>query len=210
MDAEFWRGKWRDGQLGWHQPAAHPMLVRHLPSFGLERGARVFVPLCGKTLDIGWLLASGYAVAGAELVEEAIVQLFAELRVAPEIHQLAALKRYRAQGIDIFVGDIFALDRETLGPVDAVYDRAALVALPAETRVAYAGHLVAITQRAPQLIVSFDYDQSLLQGPPFSVLEREIRELYQETYDVALLERAALSAGLKGRHPADELALRLY
>lgn len=209
MDAEFWRAKWRDGQLGWHQPEAHPMLVRHLSALGLQEGARVFVPLCGKTLDIHWLLAAGLRVAGAELVEAAVEQLFAELGATPDVAAAGHLKRYSVEGLDVFVGDLFALDAATLGPVDAVYDRAALVALPPETRPRYAAHVAAITDAAPQLAVTFEYDQSRMDGPPFAVPEEEVRALYDAAYDVARLEAAELDGGLKGLSPASETAWRL-
>lgn len=209
MEAEFWRRKWRDRELGWHQSKAHPMLVRHLAGLGLAPGARIFVPLCGKTLDIGWLLEAGFRVAGAELVETAVEELFSELGATPRVSGAGRLKRHAADGLDVFAGDLFDLDVATLGPVDAVYDRAALVALPADTRKAYAAHLPKLTGVAPQLAVTFDYDQSVMAGPPFSVTEAEVRILYGGRYDVELLESAELPGGLKGVCPSLELALRL-
>ncbi|WP_309390770.1 thiopurine S-methyltransferase [Chelatococcus sambhunathii] len=209
MDETFWRDRWRENRLGWHQPQSHPMLVRRLAALGLEAGSRVFLPLCGKTLDVGWLLGQGFRVAGAELVETAIEQLFAELGVEPEIAQAGASLRYGADGIDIFVGDLFDLTAETLGPVDAVYDRAALVALPAETRRAYAVHLAEITNRAPQLLITFDYDQDRMEGPPFSVTEEEVRALYAGDFEIDLLESAEVEGGLKGLCPATEQAWAL-
>ena len=209
MDAEFWRQKWRDGQLGWHQSKPHPMLVRHLTALGVAPGARVFVPLCGKSLDLGWLLGAGYRVAGVELVEGAVRQLFEGLGVKPEVAQAGRLKRYSADGIDVFVGDLFDLDAKALGPVDAVFDRAALVALPAETRRRYAAHLAEITSRAPQLLITFDYDQSVMDGPPFSVSEEEVRALYGSAFSVEPLESAEVPGGLKGFCPAMEHGWRL-
>lgn len=209
MEADFWRRKWRDNELGWHRSSANPMLVRHFPALGLKPGARVFVPLCGKTLDIHWLLAKGFRVAGAELVESAVEQLFSELGVAPAIDEVGALRRYGGEGVEVFVGDLFGLAPETLGTVDAVYDRAALVALPAEVRPGYVAHVAAITARAPQLLLTFDYDQSLMDGPPFSVTDEEVRGLYAGAYDAAPLESAEVEGGLKGFCPAMERAWRL-
>ncbi|MET0313797.1 MAG: thiopurine S-methyltransferase [Hansschlegelia sp.] len=209
MDAEFWRERWREGRLGWHHPAAHPMLVRRLPEFGLAEGARVFLPLCGKTLDVGWLLSTGFRVAGAELVETAVEQLFAGLGVEPRIEPAGPLSRYSAPGVDIFVGDIFDLNPATLGPVDLVYDRAALVALPEPIRRRYAAHVTALAAGAPQLLVTFDYDQSRMDGPPFSVTEAEVRALYGSAYDVAPVDSAEVEGGLKGFCPAMERAWAL-
>jgi thiopurine S-methyltransferase len=170
----------------------------------LPKGGRVFLPLCGKTLDIHWLLSKGHRVCGAELSPLAIEQLFVELGVTPEIVEIGPLSRYSAPGIDIFVGDIFKLARDTLGPIDAVYDRAALVALPETMRGRYAAHVVEITGRAPQLLISFDYDQSLIDGPPFSVDRTDVERLYAERYELTLLGSPDVEGGLKGKVAARE------
>ncbi len=204
MDASFWQEKWQRNEIGFHEPQANPLLVNHFDSLALPRGSRLFVPLCGKTLDIHWLLSRGHRVAGAELSEIAVRQLFEELGVTPAITVVGALSRYGAPGIDIFHGDIFELSRADLGPVDAVYDRAALVALPQPLRSAYARHLQEITGRAPQLVISFDYDQRVLPGPPFSVDAAEIARLYQDGYALRLLGSAEVAGGLKGKCPASE------
>ena len=204
MDAEFWHDKWEKLEIAFHQDAAHDMLAAHFDKLGLAKGSRVFVPLCGKTLDIAWLLSQGYRVAGAELSEIAISQLFEEMDVTPTISDAGALKRYSADGVDIFVGDIFKLTAELLGTVDAIYDRAALVALPEEMRVKYAAHLRDITGTAPQLMISFDYDQSVMDGPPFSVPEAEIRRHYDQAYKIELVESTDVPGGLKGQAEAIE------
>jgi thiopurine S-methyltransferase len=204
LDAEFWHGKWARNEIGFHNSEAHPLLVAHFDALSLPKGSRVFLPLCGKTRDIHWLLANGYRVAGAELSAIAVEQLFAELGVTPEVAEIGEMRRYSAGGIDIFAGDIFALSGDMLGLIDAVYDRAALVALPADMRSGYAAHLVEITGRAPQLLISFDYDQSLLDGPPFSVPGDAISRLYRGAYDPVRLGSAEVEGGLKGKCPADE------
>lgn len=135
MDADFWHDKWDNNQIGFHQADGNPLLVKHFPALALQTGARVFVPLCGKTRDIAWLLAQGCRVVGAELSERAVQQLFAEMDVVPDVTEVGRLTRYTAEGIDVFVGDIFDLDKAVLGPIDAVFDRAALVALPQDMRV---------------------------------------------------------------------------
>lgn len=208
MDADFWRLRWRDGQTGWRQAAAHPMLTRHIPAI-VEPYARVFVPFCGDSVDVGWLRAAGYRVAGVELVESAVERLFENLGLEPEVETAGALKRYAGEGIDVFVGDLFDLTAGDLGTVDAVYDRAALVALPPETRPAYAAHVSALAGRAPQLLISFDYDQSRMAGPPFSVPGEEVSALYESAYDLELLESAEVEGGLKGLSPATEIAWSL-
>jgi len=199
MEAEFWHKKWQNNVLGFHLSEANPLLVNNVSALSLNHGDRVFLPLCGKTLDIGWLLSQGYRVAGAELSDIAVSQLFEQLNVVPEIKQLGDLVHYSAKGIDIFVGDIFHLSEKDLGPVDAVYDRGAFVALPKAMRDRYAAHLIQLTQNAPQLLVSFEYDQNLLKGPPFAISNLEINQQYRNVYDVVLLASEAVAGGLKGK-----------
>lgn len=204
MDPSFWHQRWAKNEIGFHEPKANPLLVTHFKELSLPKGSRVFVPLCGKTLDIAWLLSQGYRVAGAELSEVAITQLFADLGVEPQISTIGALKRYRAPDLDILVGNIFDLSGSVLGAVDAVYDRAALVALPEPMRARYTAHLTAITNRAPQLLISYVYDQRVMDGPPFSVPNEEVTRHYGRRYDVRLIASTDVPGGLKGKCAAKE------
>lgn len=204
MEAKFWHDRWASNEIGFHKSEANPLLVQYFGELSLTKGSRVFLPLCGKTLDIGWLLAHGYRVAGAELSVVAIEQLFADLNVTPTITKVGTLDHYRAPQLDIFVGDIFNVTPELLGPVDAVYDRAALVALPQNMRARYAAHLTALAAHAPQLLISFEYDQQVMEGPPFSVGGEEILQHYGRRYDVTVLTSLDVPGGLKGRCPATE------
>jgi len=209
MDASFWHNRWQTNQTGWHERDVNPLLIAHFPSLNVPPGARVFVPLCGKSLDLGWLLSRGYAVAGAELSELAVTQLFAELRMEVHISEVGKFRLFRGEKIDIFVGDIFDLSREILGAVEAVYDRAALVALPEAMRVRYAAHLKAITGMAPQLVIGYEYDQTVLAGPPFSVTPDELHRHYDDIYTLTPLARVDVPGGLKSKCPATEHIWRL-
>lgn len=204
MQHEFWHNRWQKNEIGFHLPEANPLLVKHFSTLHLKQGSRVFLPLCGKTLDIAWLLAQGYQVAGAELSALAIDDLFNSLNLTPTIIQSDNLTHYSAANIDVFVGDIFNITAPILGHVDAVYDRAALVALPPSMRKMYSSHMMTITQCAPQLLVCFEYDQTQMDGPPFCVNADEVRMHYQQQYAITLLESAALVGGLKGKFDALE------
>lgn len=206
MEASFWHDRWANNELGWHEQDFHPQLVAHFHCLGLPAHARVLVPLCGKTRDIAWLLQQGYRVAGVELSELAVQQLFTELGTSPVIESLGALQRYSATGLDVFVGDIFALTAEQLGSVDAIYDRAALVALPPDMRVRYAQQLMAVSGSAPQLVICFEYDQNAMPGPPHSVSGAELWRHYGAAYRLELVEARPVAGGLKGITPAEELA----
>lgn len=204
MDPSFWLQKWKRNDIAFHQHEANPLLVSYFKELALEKGSRVFLPLCGKTLDIAWLLSNGYRVAGAELSETAIEQLFVELGMTPEISEAGKLRCYGGVDIDMFVGDIFDLTARILGPVDAIYDRAALVALPNAMRSRYAEHLTQITSNAPQLLICFEYDQALMDGPPFSVNGEEVRRHYLRSYDLRLVANTDVPGGLKGKCAASE------
>ena len=205
MQADFWHERWNENRIGFHQEKPNRLLVAHLADLNLSPGARVFVPLCGKTLDIPWLLAQGHRVVGAELSELAVQQLFEEMQVLPSVTQLDVLRRYSAEGIDIFAGDIFDLDAELLGEVDAVFDRAALVALPDAMRERYSAHLAIMTAHAPQLLITFDYDQSEMAGPPFSVSTDMVGQYYAEVFSIHQLAAVEVAGGLKGMCPATEV-----
>ncbi|MCY0094995.1 thiopurine S-methyltransferase [Hoeflea ulvae] len=198
MEHDFWHDRWNSNRIGFHESEPNPLLVTHFPALCVPDNGRVFVPLCGKTLDIGWLLSLGHQVAGAELSELAIRQLFEELGVEPTITDLGELKRYSADGIDIFVGDIFKLNADLLGAVDAVFDRAAFVALPEDMRTSYAPHVTDISGNAPQLLVTFEYDPTLIDGPPFSIPADEVSRHFAERYTVSTLSIGDVSGGFKG------------
>lgn len=199
MDPDFWHQKWQSGQIGFHKTSVNRLLVQFFPELGLEPGQRVFIPLCGKTVDIGWLLERGYQVAGAELNETAISELFAGLGLTPEITEDGPVKRYQADNIELFAGDIFDLTADRLGAVDAVYDRAALVALPQAMRRRYTAHLAELTDYAPQLLLCFEYDQSQMDGPPFSIIPAEVERHYGHCYTPQLLSSTAMNGKLKGQ-----------
>lgn len=189
MDHDFWHSLWERNWIPFHGAVANPILVAHFGALSLAAQARVFVPLCGKTRDIPWLLAQGHRVVASELSPLAVSQLFDEMGITPEIVPGPRLTRYSAPGLDIDVGDIFDLDAQILGPVDAVYDRAALIALPPDLRARYAAHLAEITATAPQLLISLEYGDDPDDGPPFSVDGAEIARIYGPAYRVAELAR---------------------
>lgn len=204
MDKSFWHQKWERNEIAFHESEANPLLVKYFDRLSLAPGSRVFLPLCGKTLDIPWLLSRGYRVAGAELSPIAIEQLLITLGVEPTLSKVGAVTCYRAKNIDLFVGDIFDVSHAMLGPVDAVYDRAALVALPAPMRARYATHLKEITGHAPQLLICYVYDQNLMAGPPFSISDAEVRQHYGACYGLTCITSAPVPGGLKGQCGATE------
>ncbi len=177
MDS-FWFDRWRDGQIGFHEGKPNSHLSHYAGELGTE--TRVLVPLCGKAEDLMFLAAAGHTVIGCELVEDAVKAFFAEHQLTPAVTSHAHHVQYTAGAITIFAGDYFELTPGLIGgPCDALYDRAALVALPPELRSRYAQRTrTLLVEHAPMVLVTFEYDQSLMKGPPFSVREAEVREIY--------------------------------
>ena len=210
MEASFWHQKWERGETGFHENEINPFLIKHFEALNPPKGGRIFLPLCGKTRDIGWFLANGYQIIGAELSERAIHELFTELGITPEISKDEKLTRYRAENLDILAGDFFDVSAESLGPISAIYDRAALVALPAPMRKQYSSHLMHLTDAAPQLLITYEYNQLMMDGPPFSVSEDEVKQLYSAAYRLESAESKIIAGGLKGKAASTETAWVLH
>lgn len=178
MKPEFWRKQWNEGKIGFHEAAPNPFLVEHAARLGPK--ARVLVPLCGKSNDLAYLASLGHEVIGIELVEAAAVAFFAEHGATPERREIDAGLSYSANDVTILVADYFAITASHVGAVTAFYDRAALIALPGDLRARYVPHLRAFfAGRATGLLVTFEYPEGAMDGPPFSVREPEVRSLFQ-------------------------------
>lgn len=198
MEKDFWHERWRSNKIAFHESETNQHLIRYFDQLALMTNSRVMIPLCGKSLDLHWILSKGYQVVGIELVEQAVDDFFTTMKVAPKVQKVGAFKHYSFDKLEIFQGDIFDMTTQILGKVDAIYDRAALVALPLEIRRRYSQCLVQLSQKAPQLLITFEYDQSLMDGPPFSIPDPEVFEHYSNLYQVKLLEELQLKEGLKG------------
>jgi thiopurine S-methyltransferase len=190
VERDFWLERWQQGQIGFHQDRPTPLMLKHWPSLSLDAGAKVFVPLCGKSLDMAWFASQGLRVFGVELAEDAIRAFFAEHGLEPAIEETLYGRRYSAGSIEILCGDAFALDAEALRDCDAVFDRAAIIALPPAMRERYVRELYArLPTGCRGLLITLEYPQDEKNGPPFSVEEAEVRALYARDWDVRTLER---------------------
>lgn len=203
MDPDFWHRRWEKNEIGFHEGRANAMLEKHWPSLAMERGAVVFVPLCGKAVDMARLAADGHRVRGVELSAIAARDFFREHGLAPATTRRGEYEVYSAGGIEIWVGDAFALTPGDLGDVAAVYDRAALVALPAALQQRYVEMMVScVPSAAPILLVTFDYDQSEAAGPPFATPRARVNELYAGSHTITELDSRPvleLNPNLKAR-----------
>ena len=201
MEAGFWHERWENQEIGFHRPEAHEMLRRHVKKVA-QRGARVFVPLCGKSKDMLWLLNNGYQVFGVELSEVAVTQFFEENGLRPAIVEEGAFKRFSVEGLAIWVGDFFDLTAEQLASVDAWYDRAAMIALPPEMRTRYVKQLSGkLPEHAQGLLVTIEYPVGYRKGPPFSVSEGEVESGFGQRFSIEQIE--ADEGVVNGEQPDD-------
>jgi thiopurine S-methyltransferase len=190
MEPDFWLERWREARTGFHQDAPTPLLLKHWPAVGAAPGSRVFVPLAGKSLDMAWFASQGYRVLGAELSPLAVAQFFESQGVEPAIETAADGVHHIAGPIELVQGDVFALDADLIAGCAAVFDRAAIIALPPEMRERY---IREVYGRLPSgcrgLLITLEYPQQEKAGPPFSVAEDEVRALFEGEWRVTLLER---------------------
>jgi thiopurine S-methyltransferase len=208
MQAEFWLQRWREGRIGFHQERPMPLLLEHWPTLALPQDSRVLVPLCGKTLDMPWLAAQGYRVLGVELSPLAVAQFFAGHGLEPVRHESAMGVHHVAGNIEIIQGDVFALDDATLAGCAAVYDRAAVIALPPAMRERYASGLYArLRVGCRGLMITLEYPPAEMEGPPFPVDADNVAALFGSRWAIDLLERRDILASQPGFREAGVSAL---
>ena len=190
MQAEFWLDRWRNAQIGFHQAAVDRHLKTYWPTLDLAANSRVFVPLCGKSLDLLWLRERGHSVVGVELSPIAVEALFMEHGIPARRRRLADFDVYEADGLKVFCGDFFKLTPALLGGVAAVFDRAALISWAPALRTSYVQHLVSLTKAGSQtLLIAVEYPEDQMSGPPFPLTRDTIDQLYSEGYSIEELGR---------------------
>ena len=189
MKRDFWLERWQRQEIGFHQDEVNSHLIRYWNALNPEPGGEVFVPLCGKSRDMLWLHQQGHPVLGVELSPVAVEAFFAENGYTPDMSSSGNFDRCEADGIRILCGDFFDLSAADLAGVDTVYDRASLVALPPEMRAQYANHLLDILPAGTRiLLITFEYDQTAMAGPPFAVTPEEVHALFGQRAQVEKLE----------------------
>ena len=198
MEPDYWIEGWQVGRTGFDQSEPHRWLPEHWPSAELAADATVLVPLCGKTVDMVWLAEQGHRIIGVEVSEIAVEGFFDMVELTPEVEVIGPLSVYRAGPYELWRGDLFEVPATVFDRVDVVYDRASIVALPPPIRQRYTQTLsTQLRGDAPWYLVSFTYDQSEMEGPPFSVTLEEIDALLADEFtietvlDESVIEQAA-------------------
>ncbi len=193
MEQADWTSRWSEGRIGFHQSSPSGFLERFADrAWGAAGPARALVPLSGKSLDMVFLAERGAEVVGVEYVEQAVHEFFAERGLEPDVAAGPPM-RFAAAPYELLVADFFAVGVDDVGPVDAVFDRAALVALDRPTRARYAAHLRALMPVGSRgLLITFDYEQSQMEGPPFAVAPEEVEELFADGFEIEQLEEREL------------------
>ena len=185
MDRQYWHQRWQSNEIGFNQSQPNILMQRYFPKLDLKTGDRIFVPLCGKSIDMIWLARQGYKVIGVEIDEHACKAFFEENKIRFKLTAIDDFKVYQSDEITLFSGDFFCLNKKILDKVDAVYDRAALIALPKMLRSRYSAHMAKILgSNAKMMLITTSYNQSEMQGPPFSIDEVEIDMLYKTNFDI--------------------------
>lgn len=189
MDKQFWIKRWQENDIGFHQERVNDYLQSWWGQLSVQQGECVFVPLCGKSKDMLWLVEQGYKVIGVEVSSLALNDFFAENNLSPKLSEESGFRCYEVERLKIYNGDFFSLTAEHLKNVAAVFDRASLVALPPAMREQYSEHLVNILpDKTKTLLLAIEYDQQEMQGPPFAVMEEEVQQLFAEKFKIERLD----------------------
>lgn len=184
-----WESRWQDGRIGFHLPEVNPYLIRFSDELLCESPDKVFVPLCGKSLDLCWLASKAKKVVGVELVSKAVYDFFAENNLAYTIQQAEKLQLFSSKSIDIFQGDFFDLKLEQTSSFKAIYDRASIVSLQKDERKKFVEHLISFLEPGGRiLLIILEYDQNKMDGPPYCVSAEEIEKLFSPYGTLELLE----------------------
>lgn len=190
MDPQFWHELWQANAINFHEGRANALLAKYWPSLAVPVGARVFVPMCGKSLDMVWLASQGYRVLGVELSEIAVRDFFAENGLTAQRTERDGFEIWTAGDIEIWLGNFFTLQPRHLSDIGGVYDRASLVAMPPSMQLTYAAKMIEIVPAtAPILLLTFDYEQSQMPGPPFATSAAQVQALYSSALSVSEIDR---------------------
>lgn len=189
---EYWENRWITGQTGWHRSAFSELLLKHWPSLELNSKCEVFVPLCGKSLDMIWLAENGHTITGVEFAKPAVETFFQENEIEHEITKYSDYQKFSGEKFTILNSDFFDLESGIIH-ADAWYDRAAMIAVKPNLRRDYVNQIRRFTKvGAVGLLITYTYPQKEMEGPPFSLEDEDVYNLFNDGFNVKPLERIDL------------------
>ncbi|QFU21259.1 thiopurine S-methyltransferase [Shewanella eurypsychrophilus] len=188
MEPAFWHDKWDAKQIGFHLGEVNALLIKYWPRLNLASNSQVFVPLCGKSVDICYLAEQGHDVVGCELSKTAVEDFFSENELQYSIEQQGEIQQFSTEQVTLLQGDLFSLPSEQFSHINAFYDRAALIAWPESMRLAYVEKITAlIPAKSIGLLITLDYPQETLKGPPFAVSNDWVMANMSDAFEIELL-----------------------
>jgi len=186
-----WLDRWKKGTTGWHRSDINPQLIENINQLSEARTQTIFVPLCGASLDMKYLINQGFHVVGVELSSLAIDRFFNENKIDYKVSKVESFDIYQGKNIEIYCGDFFKLKKEYFYDVSCVYDRAALIALNPELQKKYVRHLKEILPNNSKiLLLTMFYPQNEMEAPPFSVGDNNVEELFSEFKEIKKISYA--------------------
>ena len=189
---EFWHNRWLSQKIGWHREIYNDLLLKHWPKINASGNSSVLVPLCGKSLDMLWLVKQGHSVVGLEIVQQAVETFFHENKLEYDSVEIGNHKKYSNQKFTIYQGNVFDLEPGII-QADYWYDRAAMIAIEPSTRAEYVDQIRKQTKQcAVGLLITLVYPQEQMQGPPFSLHDDEVRSLFSDGFELECLGKIDL------------------
>jgi thiopurine S-methyltransferase len=202
MDKNFWIERWKKKEIGFHLNDYHDFLKKHGEIY-FKDVSNVFIPLCGKSKDILWFYHFGKTVVGIELSDIACREFFLENHLQYNKSEYKNFQIYHTLDKKIYLinGDFFELNKDVLNfiniTIQAVYDRASLIALPFDLRKQYVKHMFRmLNNKIKYFLITMEFEpiektQKEI-GPPFSVTENEIKNLFEGYCTIKKIEERSI------------------
>jgi thiopurine S-methyltransferase len=206
-----WQDKWEQGQIGFHQSEINSDLVNYMSRYleiSEKNDFHIFVPLCGKTSDMLWLKERSKHIYGVELSPLALLQFSEENKLGLEKDLTPTIPSFKNHEYTLYQGDYFNLTKDHLPKLTHVYDRASIIALPQSIRKKYAEHLSEVIAAPYIFLITIDYDQEKVQGPPYSVPQNEIYSYYSKDYNIQIEDEVAITDGLPPRFSEQNVTIK--
>ena len=190
MKPDYWIDRWKDGNIRFHDADPHRFLIEYFPHLNTRIDDSILVPLCGKSVDMTWIMSQSRNVVGVELSEIAIESFVEENNLIHTKSVGGEFAAYQGDRFKIFNGDLFHMSETDVCGIKAVYDRGSFVALPSGgLRERYADWMALnLSTGCKVLLVTFNFDQEEMAGPPFTANRKTIHQLFEKDFSITMLK----------------------